>query len=50
MCNQYSRNTDGNQHTSEKSAKLLGINVDNKLSFDETFLHYVKEQVINLTQ
>ena len=35
MCNQYSCNTDGNQHTSEKSAKLLGINIDNKLSFDE---------------
>ena len=35
MCNQYTLNIDGNQVTSEKSVKLLGINIDNKLSFDE---------------
>ena len=35
MCNQYTLNTDGNQITSEKSVKLLGINSDNKLFFDE---------------
>ena len=34
MCNQYTLNIDGNQVTSEKSVKLLGINTDNKLSFD----------------
>ena len=33
MCNQYILNIDGNQVTSEKSVKLLGINIDNKLSF-----------------
>ena len=35
MCSQYTLNIDGNQVTSEKSVKLLGINIDNKLSFDE---------------
>ena len=35
MCNQYTLNIDGSQLTSEKSVKLLGINRDNKLSFDE---------------
>ena len=35
MCNQYTLNIDGNQVTSEKSVKLLGINIDTKLSFDE---------------
>ena len=35
MCNQYTLNIDGNQVTSENSVKLLGINIDNKLSFDE---------------
>ena len=35
MCNQYILNIDGNQVTSEKSVKLLGINIDNKLSFDK---------------
>ena len=35
MCNQYTLNIDGNQVTPEKSVKLLGINIDNKLSFDE---------------
>ena len=35
ICNQYTLNIDGNQVTSEKSVKLLGINTDNKLSFDE---------------
>ena len=35
MCNQYTLNIDGNQVTSEKSVKLLGINIDDKLSFDE---------------
>ena len=35
MCNQFTLNIDGNQVTSEKSVKLLFINIDNKLSFDE---------------
>ena len=35
MCNQYTLNIDGNQVTLEKSVKLLGINIDEKLSFDE---------------
>ena len=35
MCNQYTLNIDDNQATSEKSMKLLGVNIDNKLSFDE---------------
>ena len=35
MCNQYTLNIDGSQVTSEKSVKLLGINTDDKLSFDE---------------
>ena len=34
-CNEYTLNTNGNQVTSEKSVKLLGINIDDKLSFDE---------------
>ena len=37
MCNQYALNIDGNQVTSEKSVKLISINIDNKLSFDEHF-------------
>ena len=35
VCNQYTLNIDDNQVTSEKYVKLLGINIDNKLSFDE---------------
>ena len=35
MCNQYTLNIDGSQVTSEKSVKLLGINIDSKISFDE---------------
>ena len=35
MYNQYTLNIDGNQVTSEKFVKLLGINIDEKLSFDE---------------
>ena len=35
ICNQYTLNIDGNQVNLEKSVKLLGINIDNKLSFDE---------------
>ena len=35
MEDQYTRNIDGNQVNSEKSVKLLGISVDNKLSFEE---------------
>ena len=31
----YTLNIDSNQVTSEKFVKLLGINIDNKLSFDE---------------
>ena len=34
-CNQYTLNINGNQVTSEKSVKLLGISIDYKLSFDE---------------
>ena len=50
MCNQYTLNIDGNQVTSEKSVKLLGlILITNYLSMS-TFPHYVKKQVINLTQ
>ena len=30
MCNQYALNIDGNQATSEKSVKLLSINIDDK--------------------
>ena len=33
--NQYTLNIDGNQVTSEKSVKLPGINIGNRLSFDE---------------
>ena len=50
MCNQYTLNIDGNQVTLEKSVKLLGINIDDKLSSMSTFPHYAKKQVINLTQ
>ena len=32
ICNQYTLNIDGNQVTSEKFVKLLGINIDKKLS------------------
>ena len=35
MCNRYTLNIDGNQFASEKSVKLLGINFDSKLSFNE---------------
>ena len=35
MCNRYTLTIDGSQLTSEKSVKLLDINTDNKLSFDE---------------
>ena len=35
MSTQYTLNFDGNQVTSEKSVKLIGVNIDNKLSFDE---------------
>ena len=34
MCSQYTLNIDSNQVTSERSVKLLGIDIDNKLSFD----------------
>ena len=34
LFNQYTLNTDGNQITLEKSLKLIGVNADNKLSFD----------------
>ena len=50
MCNKNTLNIDGNQVTSEKYVKRQGINLDNKLSFHETFPRYVKKQVINLTQ
>ena len=43
MCNQYTLNNDGNQVTSEKSVKLLGINIDSKLSFDECFSSLCKK-------
>ena len=35
MCNQYTLNIDGNQATSEKFGKLVGINIDYKLSVHE---------------
>ena len=35
MEDQYTLNIDGNQVNSEKSVKLLGISIDNKLSFEE---------------
>ena len=35
MCNQYTLNIDGNQVTSEKSVKLLSVNLDSKSSFYE---------------
>ena len=35
MINQYTLNIDDNQVTSKKSVTLLGINNDNRLSFDE---------------
>ena len=50
MCNQYTLNNDGNQVTSEKSVKLLGINIGDKLSLDEHVSSLCKKQVINLTQ
>ena len=34
---------DGNQVTLEKSVKLPGSNIDNKLSFDQNIPHYVKK-------
>ena len=46
---QYALNIDRNQVTSEKSVKLLGINIDKKLSLDE-HVSYVKKQAINLMQ
>ena len=35
MSTQYTLNIDDNQVTSEKCVKLLGININNKLSFAE---------------
>ena len=35
MSNQYTLNIVGNQVTSKNSVKLPGINIDDKLSFDE---------------
>ena len=35
MSNEYTLNNDGNEVTLQKLIKLLGINVDNKLFFDE---------------
>ena len=49
MCNQYTLNIDGNQVTSEKFVKLLGINIITNYLLMSTFPHYVKKQVINLT-
>ena len=50
MNNQHTPNIDGNQTTSEKSVKLLDINTDNKLSFDEHVFLLCKTQSINSTQ
>ena len=35
ISNQYTLNIDDNQVTSKKPVKLLGINIDNRLSLDE---------------
>ena len=43
MFNKYTLNIDGSQLTSEKSVKLLGINPDNKLSFDEHVSSFLKK-------
>ena len=50
VCNQYTLNIDSNQVISEQSVKLLGINIDKNYLSMNTFSHYVKKQVINLTQ
>ena len=49
MCNQYTLNIDDSQVTSEKSVKPLGINVVTNYLSINTFPHYVKKQVTNLT-
>ena len=49
MCNQYTLNIDDSQVTSEKSVKPLGINVVTNCLSINTFPHYVKKQVTNLT-
>ena len=50
ISNQYTLNIDDNQVTSKKSVKLLGINIDNRLSLYEHIFSLCKKQVINLTQ
>ena len=47
MCSQHTLNIDGNQVTSEKSVKLLGINIMTNYVSISMFPHYVKKQVIN---
>ena len=44
MSNQYTLNIVGNQVTSKNSVKLPGINIDDKLSFDEDVRHYIKSK------
>ena len=47
MSNQYTLSIDGNQVTSKNSVKLQGINIDDKLSFDEDVPSLYKKQIIN---
>ena len=48
MCSQYTLNIDGNQVTSKKSLKLLGINIDDKLSFHELVSSLCKKAINQL--
>ena len=47
MSNQYTLNIVGNQVTSKNSVKLPGINIDDKLSFDEDAPSLYKKQITN---
>ena len=43
ICSQYTLNIDGNKATSEKFIKLQGINIEDKLPFDEHFSSLCKK-------